>query len=95
MGHDATKGRWRERAAEMLSIAQTMQDPETKAQMERLAADWLWMAEQVEESRGKRDEVAVPPPQARGLGWESLTSFYRNRASKSWLKTKNLAFVRA
>ena len=73
MGHDATKGRWRERAEEMLSMAQTMQDPETKAQMERLAADWLWMAEQVEESRGKRDEVAVPPPQARGLGWESLT----------------------
>jgi hypothetical protein len=56
----------------MLSIAQTMQDPETKAQMERLAADWLWMAEQVEESQSKRDEAAVPP-QARGLGSESLT----------------------
>ena len=62
MGHDATKGRWRERAEEMLSIAQTMQDPETKAHMERLAADWLWMAEQAEESRSKRDEAAVPPP---------------------------------
>ena len=68
MGHDATKGRWRERAAEMLSIAQTMQDPETKAQMERLAADWLWMAEREKESRSKHDEVAVPTPQARGLG---------------------------
>jgi hypothetical protein len=73
MGHDATKGRWRERAEEMLSIAQTMHDPETKAQMERLAADWLWMAEQAEESRSKRDEAAVPLPQARGLGWEGLT----------------------
>ena len=76
MGHDATKGRWRERAEEMLSMAQTMHDPETKAQMERLAADWLWIAEQVEqveESRSERDEAAVPPPQARGLGWESLT----------------------
>ena len=73
MGHDATKGRWRERAAEMLSIAQAMQDPETKAQMERLAADWLWMAEQVEEGQTKRDEAAVPPPQAGGLGSESLT----------------------
>jgi hypothetical protein len=79
MGHDATKGRWRERAEEMLSMAQTMQDPETKAQMERLAADWLWMAEQVEqlqqveESQSKRDEAAVPPRQAGGHGSESLT----------------------
>jgi hypothetical protein len=84
MGHDATKGRWRERAAEMLSIAQTMQDPETKAQMERLAADWLWMAEQVEqveESRSERDDAAAPPPQPGGLGSESLT-----RRSMRWVQ---------
>jgi hypothetical protein len=51
----------------MLRLAQTMQDPETKAQMERLAADWLWMAEQAEESRSKRDDAAVLHPRLEVL----------------------------
>jgi hypothetical protein len=43
--------RWRDRAEEMLNIAGTMQNPEAKAQMERLAADWFWLAEQEEQQQ--------------------------------------------
>jgi hypothetical protein len=35
----------------MLNIAGTMQNPEAKAQMERLAADWFWLAEQEEQQQ--------------------------------------------
>ena len=57
MGHDATghTDRWRVRAEAMLSMAQSMPDPETKAQMERLAGDWLRMAERMDGGRSKRD----------------------------------------
>jgi hypothetical protein len=36
--------RWRDRAEKMLALAQAMPDPEARAQMERLAADWLLIA---------------------------------------------------
>jgi hypothetical protein len=39
----------------MLSMAQTIPDPETKAQMERLAGNWLRMAERMDGSRNKRE----------------------------------------
>jgi hypothetical protein len=57
MGHGATghTDRWRERAEAMLSMAQTMPDPETKAQMERMADDWLRMAERTDGGRSKRE----------------------------------------
>jgi hypothetical protein len=48
MGQRTTKRlrekQWRDRAEEMLTLAQTMRQEETRAQMERLAADWLLIA---------------------------------------------------
>jgi hypothetical protein len=49
MGEKAIKWeRWRERAEEMLTIAEAMHDPEARAQMKTLAADWLSLADQQE-----------------------------------------------
>jgi hypothetical protein len=44
MSQKTSKRRWRDRAEEMLAIAQTMPNPEARAEMQRLAADWLMMA---------------------------------------------------
>ena len=57
MGRDATghTNQWRDRAEVMLSMAQTIPDPETKAQVERLAGNWLRMAERMDGSRNKRE----------------------------------------
>ena len=57
MGHDATghTDRWRVRAEAMLSMAQTMRNPEAKGQMKRLAGDWRRMAERMDGGGSKRD----------------------------------------
>jgi hypothetical protein len=43
--------RWRDRAEELLTLAQTMRQEEARAQMERLAADWLLIAAVEDERR--------------------------------------------
>jgi hypothetical protein len=91
MGHYATDhtDRWRDRAEEMLSIAQTMPDTETKAQMARLAGDWRRMAERIDGGGSKRDvklggdcgNLREVSAKARQAALEARRKAIRQRAS--------------
>jgi hypothetical protein len=57
--------RWRERAEEMLTLARTAPQA-TRAQMERLAADWLLIAELEDERQRPAHDDFRPADKRRG-----------------------------
>lgn len=69
--------RWRERAEEMLTIAETMRYSETRAQMKKLAADWLWMADQ-------QEAAADAPKSQPALSSFSPLATIRSASSGNW-----------